>query len=283
VRFERVTVLGVGLIGGSFARAVRKNSLAGHIAGFGRNEERLKAAVERGVVDSYDLDPAAACKGSDLVLFATPVESFMGLARRISSSLKKGALAVDAGSVKGGLVREMESLMPQGVHFVGCHPIAGGERSGADASRAELFEGALCIITKTEKSDPRAADDAASLWSSLGARVEYMSPEEHDRVYGFVSHLPHLLAYALMSAVGDMNADMLRLAGPGFLDTTRIALSPPALWSHICMLNRENLLDCLEGFSENVKRLGRYLEEGDTEALTRAFGRAQRLREGIGH
>jgi prephenate dehydrogenase len=142
VRFERVTVLGVGLIGGSFARAVRKNSLAGHIAGFGRNEERLKAAVERGVVDSYDLDPAAACKGSDLVLFATPVESFMGLARRISSSLKKGALAVDAGSVKGGLVREMESLMPQGVHFVGCHPIAGGERSGADASRAELFEGA---------------------------------------------------------------------------------------------------------------------------------------------
>jgi prephenate dehydrogenase len=283
VRFDRVTVLGVGLIGGSFARALRKNSLAGHIEGFGRNEERLRAAVERGIIDSYDLDPAAACEGADLVLFATPVETFTGLARIIGSSLKDGALVIDAGSVKGELVREMESLMPTGVRFVGCHPIAGGEGSGADASRAELFEGALCIMTRTEKTDQHAADDAASVWSSLGARVEYLSPEEHDRAYGLVSHLPHLISYALMNAAGDVNADFLRFAGPGFLDTTRIALSPPALWSHICMLNRENLVDFLEGFSENVNKLSRCLKEGDTEALARAFGRAQGLRESIGH
>jgi prephenate dehydrogenase len=282
MRFERVTILGVGLIGGSFARAVRKNSLAAHIAGFGRNQEKLKAAVEQGIIDSYDVDPSGACEGADLVLFATPVESFSGLARDITSSLKKGALVIDAGSVKGKLVREMESLMPQGVHFVGCHPIAGGEASGADASRAELFEGALCIITKTEKTSPRAADDAASVWSSLGALVEYLSPEEHDRAYGLVSHLPHLIAYAVMNAAGDVNADLLRFAGPGFLDTTRIALSSPSLWSHICMFNRENLVEFLEGFSENVKKLGHCLKEGDAEALARAFGRAQRLRQSIG-
>lgn len=268
-------------MGASLARAMKKRSLCGHVAGHGRSEENLRRAVEAGILDSYELEPGRACEGAGLVVFAAPVEALAGLAEEVSGSLMEGAVAFDVGSVKGNLVHEMEKRMPRGVGFVGCHPIAGSERSGLEASSAELFDGALCIITTTEKSDKTSVEKIAGLWSALGCRVEYMGAEEHDRVYGLVSHFPHLAAYAMLNTAGDVDPDYLGFAGPGFADTTRIALSAPSLWRDICLMNRENLIELIDIFMDNLKRLRRQLKEGDAGGLDAAFARARALRRSI--
>lgn len=278
--FERVTVLGVGLIGGSLARAMKKRKLCKHVVGHGRNEKNLGQAKELGIIDSYELDPASACDGSDLIVFATPVETFMSLAEKVSGALQKGALAIDVGSLKG-IVYEMEKRMAGRAEFVGCHPIAGNEGSGIEASSPELFEGALCIITRTEKSVNSAVEKTAGLWTALGCRVEYLSPEEHDRVYGLVSHFPHLAAYAMLNTAGDVDPGYLRYAGPGFKDTTRISLSAPALWRNICLMNRDNIIEFIDVFTENLEKLRGRLEDEDSEGLDADFSRARALRESI--
>lgn len=268
-------------MGASLARAMKKRSLCGHVTGHGRSAENLKRAVQMGIIDSYELEPGLACEGAGLVVFAAPVGAFAGLAERVSGSLGEGAVAIDVGSVKGGLVHEMEKRMPRGVEFVGCHPIAGSERSGLEASSAELFEGALCIITRTEKSDKPSVEKIAALWSSLGCRVKYMDAGEHDRVYGLVSHFPHLAAYAMLNTAGDVEPDYLGFAGPGFVDATRIALSAPSLWRDICLMNRENLIEFIDVFMENLKKLKRQLKDGDAGGLDAAFARARALRQSI--
>jgi len=281
VEFLKTAVLGVGLIGASLAGAMKGRSLTGHVTGFGRRRENLERAVEKGFIDSFEMDPGAACRDADLVVFATPVETFSSLAGRVSAFLKKGAVVIDVGSVKG-LVRELEGLMPGGVSFVGCHPIAGSERSGVGAAEPGLFEGALCIITKTERTDAPVAGRVKALWEAVGSRVEFLGPEEHDRLYGLVSHFIHLAAYALVNAAGDVDSSCMRFAGPGFRDTTRIALSDPALWSNICAMNRDNMLTYIEVFRENLGLMEGLLRAGDREGLEKAFRRARQLREGIG-
>jgi prephenate dehydrogenase len=282
MRFDKVTILGVGLIGASFALAMKKHKLSSHITGHGRNLENLKRAKERGIIDSFELNPSKACEGSDLVLFATPVGSFIDLAKNIQSSLEKGTIVTDVGSVKGKLVYDMEALMPEGTYFVGGHPIAGGNRSGIDTATADLFIGAKCIITPTEKTFSDALEKLIHIWKTFGATVEFLNPEEHDRIYATVSHLPHLLAYAIVNTVADINNSYLEFAGDGFKDTTRIASSSPELWRDICILNRDNLLKSLEVFKDNLEKLSQYLRASDSESLEREFKRARTLREGIG-
>jgi prephenate dehydrogenase len=281
VGFRKITVLGVGLMGASFARAVKKHSLCSHVSGYGRTEENLVRAVERGIIDSYDTDPRRACEGANLVVFATPVGRFEKLATEIDGVLKEGAVVIDVGSIKGPLVDRMEDLMPAGVSFLGCHPIAGSEQSGIDASSEELFEGAVCVITPTDKTDKGVLSAIRDLWEALGSDVSQMSPEEHDRIFGLVSHFPHLAAYALVSSVDEVQTGCLKYAGQGFLDTTRIAMSSPSLWREICLMNRDNILVALEAFRETLDRFGRHLSTGDAEGLEEAFGRARKLRESI--
>ncbi len=274
--------MGVGLIGASFALAARKQGLAGHIAGFGRSEDNLRKAKERGIIDSYDLDPAAACRDSDLVMLSTPVGYFTELARKCAGSLKDGAIVTDAGSVKGRLVSELEALMPAGVRYVGGHPIAGSERSGSEAADAELFRDAKCILTPTSCSDKRAVEMVAGIWRRLGAQVITMDPDAHDRIYAAVSHLPHLLAYAMINAVADTDPAYLAYGGQGLKDTTRIAASSPEMWRDICLLNRDNLLDLMLVFQKQLDSLGRHLRAGDSASLEREFERARALRETLG-
>jgi prephenate dehydrogenase len=281
--FKKVTILGVGLIGASFALAMKGRSLCGHVAGYGRTESNLRSAKEKGIIDSYSLDAAAASEGADLVVFATPVGRFMPLAAEIEGALKKGAVVIDVGSVKGSLVYGMEGLMPEGVRFLGCHPIAGGESSGIETSRAELFRGALCVITPTERTGEDLVDKVAGIFKSLGSKVKLMSPEKHDRVYGLVSHFPHLAAYAMVDTVGDIGEDSLNFAGRGFKDTTRVALSSPELWQEICSMNRENLLQIIAAFRENMDMIEKCLEENDPEGLRRLFERARKLRGTVGN
>lgn len=281
LHFNKVTILGVGLIGASFALAIRKYRLCNEVVGCGRSVENLQKAKNKGIIDSFTLDHTKACKDSDLILFATPVGSFIDIAKTIQDSLKSGIIVTDVGSVKGRLVCDMEALMPEGVHFVGGHPIAGSNKSGIDDARADLFNNAKCIITPAEKTDRNALEKVTAIWKTFGSIVELLSPDEHDRIYASVSHLPHLLAYAIVNTVADIDSSYLKFSGQGFMDTTRIASSSPELWRDICILNKDNLLGYIEIFKNNLERLSQYLRVSDSESLEREFKKARTLRKGI--
>jgi prephenate dehydrogenase len=280
--FNKITILGVGLIGASFALAMKRNRLCKEIIGYGRREENLKKAQSKKIIHTFELDPVKACKGSDLILFATPVGSFIDIARKISGSLKKGTIVTDVGSVKGKLVCDMERFMPEGVFFVGGHPIAGSNHSGMDTASEEIFNGAKCIITPTGNTDKSALEKVISLWKSFGSVIKLINPDEHDRIYASVSHLPHLIAYVIVNTVADIDSSYLNFSGQGFMDTTRIASSSPELWRDICILNKDNLLESLEIFKNNLDRVSQYLRVYDSESLEKDFKKARTLREGIG-
>ncbi len=282
MHFHKVTILGIGLIGASFALAMRKHGLCNEIAGHGRKEDNLIRAKEKGIIDSFDLDPSKACAGADLVLFAVPVGSFVDLLIKIKGALKKNSIVTDAGSVKGRLVRDMEALMPEGVYFVGAHPIAGSDRSGIDSAGADLFQGAKCIITPAEKTDREALAKIMALWETFGSVIKIINPDEHDRIFAAVSHLPHLIAYEIMNTVADMDGSYLAFSGQGFKDTTRIASSAPELWRDICLLNKDFILESIELFKRNIDRASQYLRDSDAESIERDFRKARTLREGIG-
>lgn len=280
--FDKVAILGVGLIGASFALALKKTGLCNKVAGYGRTEENLKRAEEKGMIDAFARDPEKVCEGADLIVFATPVGVFKDVAQKIRDSFKKNAIVTDVGSVKGKLVYDMEELMPEGVFFVGGHPIAGSERSGIDTASAEIFRGARCILTPTAHTDKNAFDKVAALWEAFGALITIITPDTHDRIYAAVSHLPHLVAYELVNTVADIDSSFLAFSGQGFKDSTRIASSHPELWRDICSLNRENLLEYVGMFRRNLDRLSQYLRDYDFESLEKDFKKARTLREGIG-
>ena len=280
--FNRITILGVGLLGASFALALKENGLCRTITGYGRNRENLQRAKERNIIDSFEQDPVAACRDSDLIMLSAPVGSFLGLAKAIVPALKKGAVLTDVGSVKGKLVREIEKMMPKAVHYIGGHPIAGSDRSGIDSANAELFRNARCVITPTENSDPSALDIIQNLWKALGSEIVILNPEEHDRIYASVSHLPHLIAYAMVNTVAEMDRSYLDFSGKGFMDSTRIACSSEELWNDICFLNRDNLVEVLAVFQKNLYRMDQYLKTGDEASLKAEFRKARTLRENIG-
>ncbi|MBI4689195.1 MAG: prephenate dehydrogenase/arogenate dehydrogenase family protein [Nitrospirae bacterium] len=280
--FNRVTILGVGLIGASFALALKKRGICKEIVGYGRREENLKRAMNIKIIDTFELEAAAACRGSDLILFSMPVGSFIETAKTVRGSLKEGAIVTDVGSVKGKLVRDMEDLMTEGVNFVGGHPIAGSDRSGIDTASSDLFSGAKCILTPTEKTDGTALKVITELWDTLGATTIILDPDEHDKIYAAVSHLPHIIAYAIMNTVADVNASYLKFAGQGFKDTTRIASSSPELWRDICLMNKENLIELIELLKKNLDNLSAHLQRSDFDALEREFERARTFKKNVG-
>jgi prephenate dehydrogenase len=275
--------MGVGLLGASVALAMREKGICKSITGYGRTEKSLKRAKEAGIIGRYFMEPAAAVEGADLVVLCTPVGLFTEVAASMKSGLTKGSLVTDVGSVKGRLVAELESLMPDGIRFIGSHPIAGGDKSGIDEARKELFSGARCVVTPTPESDEAALKTVCALWESMGGRVEVMDPFLHDEIFALVSHLPHLVAYALVNTVGSINPERIEYSGGGFRDTTRIAMSSPELWRDVSMFNRENLLKVLEVFRYDLGRIERCVEENDWEGLEKEFARAQQLRLGMKH
>jgi prephenate dehydrogenase len=280
--FEKITIIGVGLIGASFALGVKHYGLCRTVVGHGRKEENLRQAKEKNIIDAYELDPAKACDGADLVVFAAPVGIFIDIAKKIRGSLKKGAVVTDVGSVKGRLVRDLETLIPDGVFFVGGHPIAGGDRSGIDTASAEIFHNAQCILTPTKHTDGHALEKVTGMWETLGSVVKIIGPDEHDRIYAAMSHLPHLIAYELVNTVADIDRAYFTFSGQGFKDTTRIASSHHELWRDICLLNKDNLLEYVEIFKSNLDRVSQYLRAHDAESLERDFEKARTLREALG-
>jgi prephenate dehydrogenase len=283
--FDRLVIVGPGLIGGSLGLAVRGNGLARRIVGVGRRIESLAQAVDLGAVDEMSFDLESAVAEADLVLLATDVETIPRQAAEVLPHLKKRALLTDVGSAKAAICRSVEaafstSTTAGGIRFVGGHPMAGSERRGISSARADLFRGATCILTPTPATDPGGAGLKAirGLWEAVGCRVRQMSPEAHDRLIAQISHLPHLAAACLVNAASD---EALDLAASGFLDTTRVASGEPAMWVAICLANREALLAALAALGGRLDDFARALESGDAKALEALLARAKSRRDDV--
>jgi prephenate dehydrogenase len=285
VHFKRVAIIGVGLIGGSLGMILRRKRLADHVVGVGRRIENLKRAVAVGAIDRYVADPKDAVRGADLVILATPVDTYHRHLRDWAHCLASGAIVSDVGSVKGALVEQSESAMPPGVHFVGAHPIAGKEKTGVAAGSDQLFKGARCILTPTKKTDAQALERIQELWKETGAIVLSMDPHLHDQILGAVSHLPHVAAYALINALADLRdhhlpaLDLAGHSGGGLRDTTRIAGSSPEMWRDIFLWNRDNVVTFIEGYEQALKELKQLIKTGDAAGIEKALERAKGERE----
>lgn len=280
-RFRRMVIAGVGLIGGSLALICREKGIVSEIIGVGRGEKNLQEAVALNVIDSYTFKIEEAVKGADFIVLATPVTSLIRLAGEMSPYLSPGVIVTDVGSVKGPVV-QIEELLPPDAHFVGGHPIAGKEKSGVKAASRQIFQGAKCILTPTGKTDPESLNTVQAMWEMTGALVIHMDPAKHDWIFAAVSHLPHIVAYALVNTLLDLEKTedgVISYSAGGFRDFTRIAASHPEMWRDICLMNRENIIKMLERYEESIGRLKSLIESADGDALCREFERAKQVRE----
>lgn len=281
VMFRRMLVVGVGLIGGSLALDARRLGLVEEVIGFGRSQKNLRLAKKHGIIDRFLRDEKETPDGTDLLLNATPVGAVVSTTAAFLPVLPPGCIVSDVGSVKGELVRSMDRLLPREIPFVGAHPIAGNEQWGAEAAKRDLFVGHRCILTPTKKTDQRALRKIATLWRRVGARVEIMDPDTHDMILGVISHLPHVLVYALVNALARTRVrgiDLKTYCAGGFKDFTRIASSRPELWRDICLMNRKAIGKTLEDYIKYVEQLKSWIHEGKGELLEREFARANDIR-----
>jgi prephenate dehydrogenase len=283
-KIDRLAIIGVGLIGGSLARALREAGAVGSVVGIGRSQANLEDALSLGICDEITQDVLKGVKGADMVFISVPVCAIPAVVAEIAPALTPGCIVTDGGSVKAAIVRECETLMPAGCHFVGGHPIAGTEHSGAASSFATLYRGKRCILTPTERTNTAALETVARLWRLTGAEVCSMEPGHHDRIFAEISHLPHVVAYALVHAVGTADVEgenVLSYTAGGFRDFTRIASSDPVMWRDIALMNREALLASIDGFSASLAELRRRIDSGDQAGLTEFFTTAKQFRDGI--
>lgn len=278
---ERIAVLGVGLIGGSLALTLRRAGYSGRIAGYSRRTAESERALALGVVDEAAATPAEAVAGADLVVLGVPPGAMPALMAQIAPTCAGQAVVTDVGSVKAAVVAAGEAQF--GGRFIGAHPIAGKERHGVAAAEAGLFRHSRCVITPTATSDPRALDLVRALWAAAGCEVLEMPPAVHDEALAVTSHLPHLLAFALMEqfAAHPRSKELSRLTGGGFRDFSRIASSDPALWADIALQNREALLQAVQIYQQTLERFAEQLRQGDQAALAAGFARAKRARDAV--
>ncbi|MCO4317756.1 prephenate/arogenate dehydrogenase family protein [Phyllobacterium sp. 21LDTY02-6] len=283
--FNTITLIGIGLIGSSLARVIRREGLAERIVISTRSEATLARARELGLGDAYTIDGAEAVNDADLVIISVPVGSSGAVARQIAASLKPGAIVTDVGSTKSSVIAQMQPELPDNVHFIPGHPLAGTEYSGPDAGFAELFTNRWCILTPLEGTDPDALARLRAFWEACGSRLDTMDPVHHDRVLAIVSHLPHLIAYNIVGTASDLeevtNSEVIKYSASGFRDFTRLAASDPTMWRDVCLHNKDAILEMLARFSEDLASLQRSVRWGDGEALFDLFTRTRAVRRGI--
>lgn len=277
--FKHIAIIGVGLIGGSFALALKKHGFKGKITGMGRNKKNLSKAKKLGIIDSYTTEFTEGVKDADLIMLAVPVGQFETILKNIRRNLKKGAIVTDVGSVKAQIVNKLEPLMPKDVYFVGAHPIAGKECSGVTCASADLYQNAKCIITPGRDTNNTALKKIISLWKTVGAKTILMDPEEHDVIFSAVSHLPHVVAYALINGIMKVDEAILHHGGKGLRDMTRIAKSPAGLWRDICSHNKKNILKSLKMFSFSISHITKLIERSDWKGLENEFIKAREARQ----
>jgi len=279
-----LTVVGLGLIGGSLVKAVKARRLPYRIAGVARREETRRLALESGAVDEIFERPAEAAPASDIVVLALPVLTIPLAFGEMRNLLRPGTVITDVGSTKKALIETLERDLPPGLSFVGGHPIAGTENSGFESSFPELFGGARCILTPGRSSTPEGVSRIRALWEGVGSRVEEMDATVHDRILAVISHLPHVVAYALVNAAAACDRDLpglLDYTGAGFRDFTRIAASHPEMWRDICLDNRDETLNSIDRFMEEMSHLRDLIREKDGTGLEDAFRSARTVRRSL--
>jgi len=278
-----VAIVGVGLIGGSLALALKEAGVAGHILGFDLDLHNLDQALQLGVID-HACSEAEELFAADLIFLSTPVLAMAAALTAIAPHLKPGAILTDGGSVKEAVITALESLLPPTVRYVPGHPISGTERSGAQAAFATLYRGKRCILTPTERTDPQALALVTALWQAVGCEVILMDAEKHDRILAAISHLPHMVAYALVNAVGAYDRyeeNILLYSAGGFRDFTRIASSDPTMWRDIALTNRDALLEMIERFEADLTQLKEAIRSADGPTLHSYFLRSKLNRDAI--
>ena len=283
--FRRVALIGIGLIGSSLAHVLRRDGLAGHIAVAARTQASLDTAARLGLADSTHLDAAAAVADADLVVLCTPLGAYAGIGQAIAPALAAGCIVSDVGSVKQSVIRDLGPSLPDGVHLVPGHPVAGTEHSGPESGFAELFDGRWCILTPPANTDAAAIERVAELWRRAGMTIEIMDASHHDQVLAITSHLPHLIAYSIVSTATDLEEhlqkEVFKYSAGGFRDFTRIAASDPAMWRDVFLTNREAVLEILGRFSEDLTALQRAIRRNEGEALHDIFSRTRAIRRGV--
>lgn len=283
--FERIALIGIGLIGSSLARAIRQKGLVSEIAITTRSAETLEEARKLDLGDTYTLDAAEAVTGADLVVVCTPMGAYGRIGAQISKHLKEGAIVSDVGSVKMPVFDTLGSALPAHVHLVPGHPVAGTEYSGPASGFSTLFDKRWCILTPAADADAAAVERVAELWRRTGAMVEVMDAAHHDQVLAITSHLPHLIAYTIVGTATDLGDDLkqevIKFSASGFRDFTRIAASDPTMWRDIFLNNRDAVLEVLGRFDEDLTELKRAIRRGDGDKLFEHFTRTRAIRRGI--
>ncbi|HQZ14164.1 MAG TPA: prephenate/arogenate dehydrogenase family protein [Devosia sp.] len=283
--FNKLALIGIGLIGSSIARAAREKGLVKSIAISTRKQATLDEARALGLGDSYTLDAAEAVRGADLVILCTPVGAYGGVMAHIAPALEKGAILSDVGSVKQHVVDVLRPLLPEGVHLIPAHPIAGTEHSGPSAGFPELFVNRWCVLTPGPEADPAAVERLTAFWRGMGSKVEAMDVSHHDLVLAITSHIPHLVAYNIVGTVADLEqhtkSEVIKFSASGFRDFTRIAASDPVMWRDIFLTNRDAVLEMLGRFLEDLSQLQRAVRIGDGPGLEDMFTRTRAIRRSI--
>ncbi len=283
--FNRVCLIGLGLIGSSIGAGIHKFGLANHVAGFARSKQTRDMAVEIGFVDSVHDTAAGAAGDADLVIICAPIGAMENIAKEIAPVLKDGCILSDVGSVKKAVIAAISPHIGSNIHFIPGHPIAGSEKSGPESGFAELFTDRWCILTPLENADQTAVDKLSNFWRGLGSSVEIMNPTHHDSVLAITSHLPHLIAYSIVSTASDLEnvtqSEVIKFSAGGFRDFTRIAASDPTMWRDVFLTNKDAVLEMLGRFSEDLSALQRSIRWGDGDALFDLFTRSRETRRGI--
>ena len=283
--FNKIALIGIGLIGSSLARVIREKGLADKITVSSKTSETLERAHQLGLGDSYTTSSAEAARDADLVIVSVPVGASGRVARDIESVLKPGAILTDVGSTKKSVIEQMQPYVPEGVHFIPGHPIAGTEHSGPDAGFATLFEGRWCILTPPPGTDEAALQTLTEFWQDCGSMVDRMDADHHDLVLAIVSHLPQIIAYNIVGTADDLEAvtksQVIKYSASGFRDFTRLAASDPTMWRDVCLNNRDAILEMLARFSEDLSSLQRAIRWGDGDKLFDLFSRTRHIRKSI--
>jgi cyclohexadieny/prephenate dehydrogenase len=285
IMFNKIALIGIGLIGSSIARAVKEKQIARDVAISTRSASTLARARELGLGTSYTESAVECVNDADLVIVSVPVGASGAVAAEIAPGLKPGAILTDVGSTKGSVIRQMLPHIPAGVHFIPGHPLAGTEHSGPDAGFADLFEGRWAILTPVENTDANALSNLRAFWAALGSRVDEMDPEHHDKVLAIVSHLPHIIAYNIVGTAEDLEtvteSEVIKYSASGFRDFTRLAASDPVMWRDVCLHNKDAILEMLARFSEDLAYLQRAIRWGEGDKLFDLFTRTRTIRRSI--
>jgi cyclohexadieny/prephenate dehydrogenase len=283
--FDRIALIGIGLIGSSISHAVRRGGLAGEIVGYARTEATRATALRLGLVSQAFASAADAVRGADLVIMCAPVGAYGAIAAEIGPHLDMGSILTDVGSVKGAVIRDCKPHVPDGIHFIPGHPIAGTEHSGPESGFAELFDGRWCILTPLPGADAAMVDKLRRLWTGMGSMVDVMDPDHHDLVLAITSHVPHLIAYNIVNTAAHLgrvtDSEVIKYSAGGFRDFTRIAASDPTMWRDVFLNNKEAVLEMLGRFSEDLADLQRAIRYGDGDHLFKLFSDARQIRRGI--